>query len=121
MGLNRAALAEGLALARAAGLDPELTLSVLREGNAYSRVLDLKGRKMIEGDFRPQARLSQHLKDVRLIERLAAEVGARTPLSAVHAELLESAIAHGHGDLDNSALILEFLDRGGAPDAAAES
>lgn len=29
--------------------------------------MDTKGRKMVEGDFRTQARLSQHLKDVRLI------------------------------------------------------
>jgi 3-hydroxyisobutyrate dehydrogenase-like beta-hydroxyacid dehydrogenase len=108
LGLNRAALAEGLALARACGLDLDLTLRVLQAGAAYSRVMDSKGRKMIEGDFRPQARLSQHLKDVRLILSLAQSVGARTPLSTVHRELLERAEAAGRGADDNSAIIQAF-------------
>src|SRR5437763_13600433 len=42
LGLNRAALAEGLAFARACGLDPAVALSVLRAGAAYSRGLDNK-------------------------------------------------------------------------------
>ena len=42
LGLNRAALAEGLAFARACGLDPAVALSVLRAGAAYSRVMDNK-------------------------------------------------------------------------------
>src|SRR5262245_44877444 len=46
LGLNRAALAEGLALARACGLDPAQTLTVLQAGAAASRVMDAKGRKM---------------------------------------------------------------------------
>jgi 3-hydroxyisobutyrate dehydrogenase-like beta-hydroxyacid dehydrogenase len=105
MGLNRAALAEGLALADACGLDLELTLQVLHDGNAWSRVLDLKGRKMITRDFAPQARLRQHLKDVELIRALAERVHARTPLSDTHASMLTEAVDKGLGDLDNSALI----------------
>ena len=41
---------------------PELSPSA-----AYSRIMDTKGEKMISGDFTPVARLSQHLKDVRLM------------------------------------------------------
>jgi 3-hydroxyisobutyrate dehydrogenase-like beta-hydroxyacid dehydrogenase len=64
LGLNRAALAEGLVFAQSIGLDAEATLRVLTNTMAYSRIMDTKGRKMIEGDFRTQARLSQHLKDI---------------------------------------------------------
>jgi 3-hydroxyisobutyrate dehydrogenase-like beta-hydroxyacid dehydrogenase len=105
LGLNRAALAEGLAFARRSGLDPELTLAILREGIAYSRVMDTKGPKMIAGDFRPQARLSQHLKDVRLILAEAERTGAATPLSETHRALLEAAEAAGYGEADNSAIV----------------
>jgi 3-hydroxyisobutyrate dehydrogenase-like beta-hydroxyacid dehydrogenase len=108
LGLNRAVLAEGLALARACGLDLALTLRVLQAGAAYSRVMDSKGQKMIEQDFRPQARLSQHLKDVHLILSLAQDVGATTPLSSVHRELLERAVAAGWGADDNAAIIQAF-------------
>src|SRR6185436_1237882 len=64
LGLHRAVLAEGLGLAEAYGLDLDRTLEVLRSGAAASRVMDAKGRKMIERDYRPQAKLAQHLKDV---------------------------------------------------------
>jgi 3-hydroxyisobutyrate dehydrogenase len=108
LGLNRAALAEGLAFARSCGLDLAATLRVLRAGAAHWRVMDAKGRKMIEQDFQPEARLSQHLKDVRLILATAERVGARVPLSVVHRALLEQAEAAGWGGHDNSALIKAY-------------
>ncbi|MGQ9589393.1 MAG: NAD(P)-dependent oxidoreductase [Planctomycetota bacterium] len=118
LGLHRAALAEALSFARALGLDPELALAVLREGPAYSRVMDAKGRKMLDRDFAPQARLSQHLKDVRLILEAGREAGARLPLSELHRRLLEQAERAGLGALDNSAIAEVFRlrvegDRGG--------
>lgn len=105
LGLNRAALAEGLALADAIGLDPKRTLEVLQASAAYSRIMDTKGEKMITGDFAPVARLSQHLKDVRLMLRAAADTDLKLPLSETHRRLLEQAEAEGWGDLDNSAII----------------
>lgn len=104
LGLNRAALAEGLALAEACGIDPAAALDVLKATPAFSAVMDTKGPKMVARDFSPQARLSQHLKDVRLIRDLAGRVGAATPISDVHQELLERAVALGLGDADNSAV-----------------
>jgi 3-hydroxyisobutyrate dehydrogenase-like beta-hydroxyacid dehydrogenase len=111
LGLHRAVLAEALAFAEAQGLDPALALAVLRESSSYSRAMDLKGRKMLERDFTPQARLSQHLKDVRLMLEAGAETGARLPLSELHRQLLEQAEAAGLGALDNSAIIEVFRRR----------
>jgi 3-hydroxyisobutyrate dehydrogenase-like beta-hydroxyacid dehydrogenase len=108
LGLNRAVLAEGLGFAESLGLDPELALAVLHASSSYSRVMDLKGRKMLERDFAPQARLAQHLKDVRLMLEAAAEAGAKLPLSEQHRQLLEQAETAGLGALDNSAIIEVF-------------
>lgn len=105
LGLNRAALAEGLAFAEAIGLQPAAALEVLKGSMAYSRAMDVKGRKMIERDFTVQARLSQHLKDVRLMLDAAADAGLSLPLSETHRRLMERAEAEGWGDLDNSAII----------------
>lgn len=105
LGLNRAALAEGLAFAEAVGLDAEATLAVLRDSMAYSRIMDTKGPKMIARDFTPEARLSQHLKDVRLIREAGASAGQPLPLSTEHQRLLELAESLGFGDVDNSAII----------------
>lgn len=108
LGLNRAALAEGLVFAQSLDLDAEATLQVLINTMAYSRIMDTKGRKMIEGDFRTQARLSQHLKDICLILAAAAAAGQTLPLSETHRRLLEAAEAAGFGDADNSAIIRAF-------------
>jgi 3-hydroxyisobutyrate dehydrogenase-like beta-hydroxyacid dehydrogenase len=104
LGLNRAVLAEGIAFARRAGIDPEAALDVLKDGAAFSRVMDTKGRKMIQRDFEPQARLSQHLKDVRLI----LEEGGSLPFSEVHQRLLAELEAAGYGPEDNSAIFRWF-------------
>jgi 3-hydroxyisobutyrate dehydrogenase-like beta-hydroxyacid dehydrogenase len=108
LGLNRAALAEGLVFAQSVGLDAEAALQVLLSTMAYSRTMDTKGRKMVEGDFRTQARLSQHLKDIRLILAAAAAAGQALPLTETHRQLLEAAEAAGFGDADNSAVIRAF-------------
>jgi 3-hydroxyisobutyrate dehydrogenase-like beta-hydroxyacid dehydrogenase len=111
LGLNRAALAEGLVLAKASGLSKEDALKVLLKSPAYSRIMDAKGPKMVQGDFTPQARLSQHIKDVRLMIEEASRNGKSLPLSATHLKLLESAEFAGLGELDNSAIIRAIEDR----------
>lgn len=105
LGLNRAALAEGLAFARALHLDGPQALAIMRESMAYSRIMDTKGEKMLRGNFKPQARLSQHLKDVRLMIAAAKKSGVKLPLSETHRNILIRAEAAGLGQLDNSALI----------------
>jgi 3-hydroxyisobutyrate dehydrogenase-like beta-hydroxyacid dehydrogenase len=105
LGLNRAALAEGLTFAEALGLEPQTALEVFKAGPAWSRAMDVKGAKMIRRDFTPEARLSQHLKDVRLILAAGQRAGALLPLSTLHREILEKAEAAGFGDADNSAVI----------------
>ncbi|QDU90439.1 2-hydroxy-3-oxopropionate reductase [Pirellulimonas nuda] len=110
LGLNRAALAEGLCFAESIGLDPAAALAVLRQGNAYSGVMDTKGQKMIDGDFSPQAKLSQHAKDVRMIVSLAKSNARPLPLTSLHLELLERAEQEGLGERDNSAIIQTFAN-----------
>jgi 3-hydroxyisobutyrate dehydrogenase-like beta-hydroxyacid dehydrogenase len=105
LGLNRVALAEGLLFSEAIGVPMAKSLDVLKEANAYSMVMDVKGQKMVDGDFTTQAKLAQHSKDVRLILKGAAAVGIGLPFSKLHLQLLEQAESMGFGDMDNSAII----------------
>ena len=105
LGLNRAVLAESLALAESAGVDKQLALDVMKSTVAYSAAMDTKGPKMVTGNFEPEARLRQHLKDVLLILEMGEKHGQQLPLSSLHKELLSSAVENGLGDLDNSAII----------------
>lgn len=112
MGLNRVALAEGLALGQRAGLDGTQLLDILRDSAAYSRVLDIKGERMVSGDFTPASRIAQHAKDVGLILQLAQQLGAITPLEQLHCQLLQQAIEAGWGELDNAAIVKAFEETG---------
>ena len=112
LGLNRLALAEGLVFAAKLGLEPRAFLELLKVTPAYSAAMDVKGKKMLEGDFTPQARLRQHHKDVSIILKYAKNLEQELPLSKVHLDVLEKAIAAGDGEMDNSAVIREIQRRG---------
>ena len=111
LGLNRLAMAEGLTFAERLGLDPAAFLDVARRSAAYSQVMDVKGEKMTRGEFTPEGRVTQHLKDVHLMLEQAERANQRLPLLEVHADVLEACVRQGEGDLDNSAVIKEIRRR----------
>lgn len=111
LGLNRLALAEGLTFAERLGLDPAAFLKVVRSSAAYSQVMDVKGGKMVGGDFVAEGRIAQHLKDVHLMQEQAERVGQELPALAVHADILEACVRVGEGDLDNCGIIQEIRRR----------
>src|ERR1700722_4276861 len=102
---NRAALAEGLAFAERMGLDGRAFLAAARQSAAYSRVMDSKGEKMLAGDFRPQSRIAQTLKDAELILKEAQVRRLPLPMTSAQAGLLRAAIALKGGDSDSAAII----------------
>ena len=111
LGLNRLALAEGLVFAERLGLDPELFLNVARSSAAHSQVMDVKGSKMVRGEFAAEGRVAQHLKDVHLMLEQAQRLRQPLALLEIHADVLEACVRHGEGDLDNSAVIKELRRR----------
>lgn len=111
LGLNRLVLAEGLVFAQALGLDAKSFLDVARQSAAYSQVMDIKGPKMVSGDYSPQGFIHQSLKDFHLILQQAAARGQEMPLAALNAAVLEACVKHGEGERDNSAVIEEIKRR----------
>lgn len=105
LGLHRAVLAEALHFAELLGFDATQTLDILSHSPAASGVMQTKGRKMLQADYEPpQARLRQHLKDVRIMLEMAERAGSQIPLSQTHRTLLERAEALGFGTSDTSAI-----------------
>jgi 3-hydroxyisobutyrate dehydrogenase-like beta-hydroxyacid dehydrogenase len=111
LGLNRLALAEGLVFAARLGLDPAAFLDVARASAAASQVMDTKGPKMVAGDFAPEGRVRQTLKDAELMLDQARKAGQLLPLLSVHAEVLQACVDHGEGEQDNSIVIEEIRRR----------
>lgn len=108
IGLHRAVLAEAVTFGESFGFAAHDLLEVLRASPAYSRVMDIKGEKMVQRDFAPQARLRQHLKDVRLMLASGKKNQATMPLSQLHGEILQSLVDRGFGEEDNSAVLRAF-------------
>jgi len=111
LGLNRLALAEGLVFASRLGLDPAAFLKVARGSAAASQVMDIKGPKMVRGEFAPEGRVRQTLKDAHLMLDQARLAGQKLPLLEIHADVLEACVRHGEGEADNSIIIEEIRRR----------
>jgi 2-hydroxy-3-oxopropionate reductase len=111
LAINRMGLAEGLTLARKAGLDPLQTLEILKKSAAGSKAMDQKGYRMVNETFYPPiGHLSTHYKDVRLMLSYAATLDCPLPLASINAQALASEISKGRGNRDSSAIISFYND-----------
>ncbi len=115
LGLNRLALAEGLTFGLKQGLDGAKLLEVLKDSAASSKVMDLKGERMLQGRFDPEGRLSQHLKDVGLMLDLGHSLGVPLLLSAVLRQVLLAGMAEGRAEQDSSCTIAVLRGMAGIP------
>lgn len=104
--LNRMALAEGLTLAKKAGLDQLQALEVLKRSAAYSRAMDQKGQRMVNRQFMPPAsRLASSYKDARLILALGARLDCPLPLISFTVQAMASEISKGRKEWDPATII----------------
>jgi len=106
------ACAEGLALARRCGVDARKVREALMGGFAASRVLDVMGRRMVEGDFDPGVEARWHWKDMHIVMELAAEAGLAIPAASVAAQNY-NALMSGGGARRDTSLLLKVIEREG--------
>ena len=113
VGATIQAVGEALVLAAKAGVDPATVREALLGGFAGSKILEVHGQRMLQGDFAPGFRSALHLKDAGIVTETAEELGSPTPSFAVAAAALGTLVATGRGDLDHSALVTLLEDRAG--------
>ena len=82
-----------------------------RKSAAYSQIMDVKGPKMVEGDFTPVSKVSQHLKDVRIMVEEARRRGQALPFASLLVDVLEACERNGDGERDNAITIEEIRRR----------
>lgn len=104
VGLTIEAVAEGLALAEASGIDPAKVREALSGGFASSRILDLHGKRMVERTFEPGFRIRLHRKDLGLALAAAAHYNITLPGTRQTATQMDEALSRNWGELDHSAL-----------------
>jgi len=109
VGLNIGAVAEALALAKAAGVDPARVRQALQGGFADSRILEVHGQRMVDGDYRLGARCTTQRKDMHQAIEFGATMGLELPATSLSRDLYDRLIEQGGADLDHSALF-KLLD-----------
>ena len=103
--VNAAALAEGLAVARAAEVDTDKVLEVLGAGSGDSAMRELKAEPMLQGDFDPLFKLGHMLKDVDYFLEEAGSLGGLPQVAASAREAYAEAGSEGHSEHDFAAVI----------------
>jgi 3-hydroxyisobutyrate dehydrogenase-like beta-hydroxyacid dehydrogenase len=111
--VNAAALAEGITLARQAGLDLDKAMQVVASGSGNSAMRELKSGPMIEGSYDPLFKLEHMLKDVRYFLAESREMGVDTGVAGTAAGLYEEADSEGYGESDFAAVIEAIVTKSG--------
>jgi 3-hydroxyisobutyrate dehydrogenase len=115
MNSNTAALAEGLGLGAALGIDLTLLREVFSQTGAASRVLETDGEDMQQRAHDCYFSAAHAAKDSAIALDLAKNVGLSLPIAQATLGQYRRLVELGKGDLDKSAVAeLTFKDRLGA-------
>jgi len=104
MNINTAALAEGLGLGAALGLDLDMLCEVFSQTGANSRVLETDSADMKTRDHDCFFSAAHAAKDSGIANALAKAAGVGVPLSEATEAQYRKLIELGRGDLDKSAV-----------------
>ena len=112
MNVNTAALAEGLGLGEALGLDLAMLREVFAQTGANSRVLETDAEDMVARDHECYFSAAHAAKDSGIANQLAQSADVEVPLSRATEQQYRRLIELGRGELDKSAVAeLTFPNR----------
>jgi 2-hydroxy-3-oxopropionate reductase len=113
IGATLAAVGEIFSLARKADVDPAKVRQALLGGFAASRVLEVHGQRILDGNYTPGFRSALYAKDYRIAGETTREYDVPAPIAAVVQQLVTALIVAGRGDQDYSALATVLFDLAG--------
>ena len=99
------AMGELLIFARKAGADPQKVVEAIKGGAAQCWTLDVKPPRLFAGNRNPGFKATMQAKDLNIILETARQYGILLPSAAVDAQLYNSMLELGMGELDNSAVL----------------
>ena len=113
MNINTAALAEGLGIGDALGLDLEMLCEIFSQTGANSRVLETDAEDMLSRDHECYFSSEHAAKDSSIAIAVAEKAGVQVPLAKATLSQYQKMVAAGLGDLDKSGIAeLTFKGRG---------
>lgn len=113
LSLTLLGVAEALTLARKAGVDPAKVRAALLGGFAQSRVLEMHGERMLDGNFEPGFRTRLFHKDMGIVVETGRTAGMPLLGAGLAAQLYQMAMSRGLGEMDYSVLARMIGDLAG--------
>jgi 2-hydroxy-3-oxopropionate reductase len=113
IGGTLAAVSEAFALARKADVDVAKVREALLGGFAASRVLEVHGERILNGNYKPGFRAQLYAKDYRVASETLGAHGTPAPIAAAVHQLVTALVAAGRGNDDYSALATVIFDLAG--------
>ncbi len=104
IGGTLAAVSEAFALAQKAGVDRAKVREALLGGFAASRVLEVHGERILNGNYKPGFRAQLYAKDYRVAAETLTAHETPAPIAAAVHQLVTALVASGRGTDDYSAL-----------------
>jgi 3-hydroxyisobutyrate dehydrogenase len=112
-GVNLAAAGEAMTLALKLGLDPKLVLEIVSASSGASWIFGDRMPRVVAGDYAPRAATKILTKDLSIAAAAAAEAGVPGPLATAARDVFAAAVADGHGEADDAAVIRYYAARAG--------
>ncbi len=113
MNINTAALAEGLGIGDALGLDLNMLCEIFSQTGANSRVLETDAEDMLERDHECYFSADHAAKDSGIAISVAEQAGIQVPLAKATLAQYQKMVELGLGELDKSGIAeLTFTGRG---------
>lgn len=104
MNINTAALAEGLGIGDALGLDLKMLCDIFSQTGANSRVLETDAEDMINRDHDCFFSAEHAAKDSGIALKMAFDLGLQTPLAQATYDQYSKLTLAGKGELDKSGI-----------------
>jgi 2-hydroxy-3-oxopropionate reductase len=97
-------VAEAYLLASSAGVNPAKVREALLGGFAYSKILEVHGKRMLDQNYQPGFKAALHNKDLHIALNSAAAGHISLPASTIAADYMQKLVDQGLGELDSTAI-----------------
>jgi 2-hydroxy-3-oxopropionate reductase len=108
--INLAAVSEALIFAKKVGVSPDLVCEAMKHGLGGSAVLDVKGPRILRGNFAGGGKLKYHMEQLSYVLEESSKLGVPLIMTALVQQAIVELCGQGKGDLDHS-VIANFFER----------
>jgi len=112
-GVNLAAAGEAMTLGMKLGLDPKLVFDIVSASSGASWIFADRMPRVLAGDYASRAATKILTKDLSIAAATAAAAGVPGPLAEAARDVFAAAVADGHGEADDAAVIRYYAARAG--------